>query len=211
LLRWIHLRHLVPITELIQSMDKGGPAPAVRSAVAAPPRQTVASATVRAVEARRETPPRPAPPSPTPTPAAAPKPQAAAPVQPVAPEALKDTFLSEVQKAKKFFYGTVVLQAEKVEFEGDRVVFTFGPKDRALRQQLEQTRTWLEDLASRLSGRKMTIAAVEGVAPGSTRAGQPADPQAERQAELKQQALSDSGVQAMLDVFAAEIKEVEER
>ncbi len=208
LLRWIHLRHLVPITELIQSMDKGGPAPAVRSAATAP-RPTTASATVRAVEARRETPPRPAP-APAPPPAAAPKPQAAAPAQPVAPEAVKDAFLSEVQKAKKFFYGTVVLQAQKVEFDGDRVVFTFAPKDRALRQQLEQTRTWLEDLASRLSGRKMTIAAVEGMA-ASSRAGQPADQQADRQAELKQQALSDSGVQAMLDVFAAEIKEVEER
>jgi hypothetical protein len=33
----------------------------------------------------------------------------------------------------------------------------------------------------------------------------------ERQAALKQQALEDSGVQAMLDVFAAEIKDVEER
>jgi DNA polymerase-3 subunit gamma/tau len=214
LLRWIHLRHLVPITELIQSMDKGGPAPAVRSAGAASPRLSAApaaSATVRAVEARRETPPRPAPASPAPTPAAASKPQVAAPVQPVAPDGLKDALLTEVQKAKKFFYGTVVLQAQKVEFEGGRVVFTFAPKDRALRQQLEQTRTWLEDLASRLSGRKMTIAAVEGVAAGATGAGQPADPQAERQAELKQQALSDSGVQAMLDVFAAEIKEVEER
>jgi hypothetical protein len=59
----------------------------------------------------------------------------------------------------------------------------------------------------------MTIAAVEGVAAagGAARAGQPVDPQGDRQAELKQQALSDSGVQAMLDVFAAEIKEVEER
>jgi DNA polymerase III subunit gamma/tau len=202
LLRWIHLRHLVPITELIQTMDKGGPASS--------PRPSVASATVRAVEARRET-PRPTPASPPPPAAPAPKPQAAAPMQPVAPDAVKDAFLSEVQRAKKFFYGTVLLQAQKVEFEGDRVVFTFAPKDRALRQQLEQTRTWLEELASRLSGRKMTIAAVEGAAAGPARAGQPADPQAERQAELKQQALSDSGVQAMLDVFAAEIKEVEER
>ena len=212
LLRWIHLRHLVPITELIQTMDKGGPTSSVRPAAApAPPRPPAASATARAVEARREA-PRPATSAP-PVQSPAPKPQAGAPAQPVGPDALKDAFLIEVQKAKKFFYGTVLLQAQKVEFDGDRVVFTFAPKDRALRQQLEQTRTWLEDLASRLSGRKMTIAAVEGVAAagGAARAGQPVDPQADRQAELKQQALSDSGVQAMLDVFAAEIKEVEER
>jgi hypothetical protein len=33
----------------------------------------------------------------------------------------------------------------------------------------------------------------------------------DRQQDLRQQALADSGVQAMLDVFAAEIKDVEER
>ena len=32
----------------------------------------------------------------------------------------------------------------------------------------------------------------------------------DRKAELKQQALADSSVQAMLDVFAAEIRDVEE-
>ena len=46
-------------------------------------------------------------------------------------------------------------------------------------------------------------------------AGEPAaaEPRREgdRQADLKQQALADSGVQAMLDVFAAEIRDVEER
>ena len=35
-------------------------------------------------------------------------------------------------------------------------------------------------------------------------------PAADRQAELKQQALADSGVQTMLDVFGGEIKEIEE-
>ncbi len=40
LLRWIHLRHLVPITELIQTMDKSGPAASARPAplLPAPPR-----------------------------------------------------------------------------------------------------------------------------------------------------------------------------
>ena len=35
-------------------------------------------------------------------------------------------------------------------------------------------------------------------------------PAQDKQAELRQRALADSGVQAMLDVFAAEIKDVEE-
>jgi hypothetical protein len=74
-------------------------------------------------------------------------------------------------------------------------------------------RTWLDALASQLSGRKMTVASAEGAAaakatPGSSPVSPPAK---DRQSDLRQQALADSGVQAMLDVFAAEIKDVEER
>ena len=61
----------------------------------------------------------------------------------------------------------------------------------------------------------MTVAAVEGHARAGRRGRrrrrprQPAEP--DRKAALREQALADSGVQAMLDVFAAEIKDVEER
>jgi DNA polymerase-3 subunit gamma/tau len=228
LLRWIHLRRLVPLTELIQGLERGGPATPARSAAAtaAPGRASVPPAlktvaptasTIRAVEARRE-----------PSRAASPTPASSAPAaQPIAPaqalagqaltgQALKDAFLAEVQKSKKFFYGTVMLQAQSLQFESDRVVLAFAPKDRALRQQLEQTRSWLEALAERLTGRKMAVVAVDDDGPAQA-AGRPARGSdaagsgSDRQAVLKQQALADSGVQAMLDVFAAEIKEVEER
>ena len=56
------------------------------------------------------------------------------------------------------------------------------------------------------------IVSVEGAPAGAaSKPGAGAQPVTERQAELKQQALEDSGVQAMLDVFAADIKDVEER
>jgi hypothetical protein len=61
----------------------------------------------------------------------------------------------------------------------------------------------------------MSIVSAEGTpAAGAAKPGAgagPAAPADERKTELKQQALEDSGVQAMLDVFAAEIKDVEER
>jgi len=223
LLRWIHLRRLVPLTDLIQQVQSGAPARAAgppaspKPATAGgggkpasageggPPR----SATVRAVEERR---------------AAAPAIKAAAPasadtpsLSAVDPTSLKESFLGEIRKSKKFFYGTVVAQAQKIEFEGDRAVFTFAPQHRTLRAQLEQNRAWLEAAASQLSGRKITIAAAEGTAaPGSTAAA--ASPDAplqastavDRQQALKERALSDTGVQTMLDVFAAEIKDIEE-
>jgi hypothetical protein len=81
-----------------------------------------------------------------------------------------------------------------------------------LRDQLEQSRTSLEALASQLSGRKMTITSVEGTARRRLRKSAAGPSVAkDAQQDLRQQALADSGVQAMLDVFAAEIKDVEER
>jgi DNA polymerase III subunit gamma/tau len=243
LLRWIHLRQLVPIGELIQRAEKTAPAPAARAVASTPARQasapgeapgparprsvappaapvegvksrtvppprppSVAAAMVRAVETRTEAKPT----APPPNGSALPN------VQPVAAAELKDAFLSEVRKSKKFFYGTVVAQAQRIDIEGERVVFTFAPQHRALRGQLDvpETRIWLDTLASQLAGRKMTVTSAEGVAPASktTGAAAAADaPEKDRQSDLRQQALADSGVQAMLDVFAAEIKDVEER
>jgi DNA polymerase III subunit gamma/tau len=226
ILRWIHLRKLVPISDLIQGLESGSargasssagavparsPQPARSSAppaaqprVAPPPKApSVTAATVKAIEARD---------------AGAdvvPSNGDAMPdVRPVASADLKESFLNEVRKSKKYFYGTVVAQAQRIDIEGDRVVFTFTPQHRLLRGQLDQMRTWLDALASQLSGRKMTVTSVEGVAaPAKTGAGSPGvQPVAkDRQSDLRQQALADTGVQAMLDVFAAEIKDVEER
>ena len=221
LLRWIHLRRLVPISELIQRADKGGagaassggtqprgvppsPREGARPRPAPPPPRppSVAAAMVKAVETRNEA-----------RPAAPPNGDAMPNVRAVGPAELKDAFLTEVRQSKKFFYGTVVAQAQRIDIDGDRVVFTFAPQHRALRGQLDQTHAWLDALASQLSGRKMTVASAEGTAP--SRAGAPAPtaeaPETDRQSDLRQQALADSGVQAMLDVFAAEIKDVEER
>jgi hypothetical protein len=128
---------------------------------------------------------------------------------------LKESFLNEIRKSKKYFYGTVIAQAQRIDIDGDRVVFTFAPQHKALRGQLDQSRTSLETLASQLAGRKMTIASVEGTAPAKSTQSAPDgaghSSSNERQQDLRQQALADSGVQAMLDVFAAEIKDVEER
>ncbi len=274
LLRWIHLRQLVPLSDLIQGLEKGGGAPAARSQPQGIPQGgPVSRALFTAAAAPRVQPPAPLPgpripgaaqvPAPrvvssasVPVPGAAASPQAPAvpepprrpappalrppsaaaatvravearqdtarassasageaipDVQPVAPEQMKDAFLTEVRKFKKFFYGTVVAQAQRIHVDGDRVVFTFTPQHGALRAQLDQNRTWLDALASQLAGRKMIVVSAEGLqAPGKPGAPAAAPPETDRKSELRQQALADSSVQAMLDVFAAEIKDVEE-
>ena len=112
----------------------------------------------------------------------------------------------------------MIAQAQRIEVDDDRIVFTFTPNHRALRTQVDQSRAWLESIASQVAGRRMSVQAIEdaGVRAGATPRGAspvgapPAVVTEERQQALKEQALSDSGVQAMLDVFAAEIKDIEE-
>jgi DNA polymerase III subunit gamma/tau len=257
LLRWIHLRKLVPLTDLIKQLEGGAPRAPVRPAAPA----------AAPVAARPSSPAAPAPPPVAPAAAASrPAPSAGsaridtvkaveakrasanaamAPASPqlapasegglaqVDPSILKDAFLGEVRKAKKFFFGTVVAQAQKIEFTGDKVVFTFAPQHRALRVQLEQTRPWLETAASQLAGRRIGVAAAEGLADPPSLGGASPSPSSlasassgeasplpgstvepnrdDRAKSLKERALSDPGVQTMLDVFAAEIKDVEEK
>ena len=72
-------------------------------------------------------------------------------MQRVAAADLKDAFLDEVRKGKKFFYGTVVAQAQRIDIDGDRIVFTFAPQHRALRDAARSIGAWLDALASQLS------------------------------------------------------------
>jgi DNA polymerase III subunit gamma/tau len=233
LLRWLHLRKLVPLTDLIEQMKGGAVSPSpvgptFRSGASPASPQPAAGArstTVQAVEARR------AAPAPAAVRPAATAPKAAAPAESsdggpnlkaVDASVLKDSFLSEVRKAKKFFYGTVVAQAQRIDFEANKVVFVFGPQHRALRAQLEQNRPWLEAAASQLAGRKLAVTAADGTAAavpqtpdvargeGGSPVAAGTGPDPDQKQSLKERALSDTGVQTMLDVFAAEIKDVEE-
>ncbi|HET7619989.1 MAG TPA: DNA polymerase III subunit gamma/tau [Vicinamibacterales bacterium] len=221
LLRWIHLRKLTPIEDVIQSLSGGGSTAPTRAVgrpapAQAPPRSIPAP--VRPAPPPRASAAAPSPPAPIaradkPRPAAAPPAadRAAADRTAASPAELKAAFLGEIRKAKKFFHGTVVAQAQRIDVETDRIVFVFGPQHRALRQQFDQSRSWLETLASDLSGRRIAVVAETNGAAAPAAPGNAAAPEDARRAALKEQALADSGVQAMLDVFAAEITDVEER
>ena len=233
LLRWIHLRKLVPLSDLIDGLDRGAPAggrsPGPSRPPAAPSRPVTSSPAsgTGGSGARPASPAPPTPPAPRPAEVrrpAPPKASAGKPVEtsaglpavePVPPDRFKDAFLEEIRRVKKFFYGTVIAQAQKIHVEGDRVVITFAPQHRALRSQLEQTRPHLETIAGQLAGRKMSVVPSEGTMLADPAArGDVAGPSAAaadgKKAALREQAMADSGVQAMLDVFAAEIKDVEE-
>ena len=127
---------------------------------------------------------------------------------------LKDAFLGEIRAGKTFFYNTVVAQAQRIDVAEDTITFSFLPNHRALREQFDQARAWLESTAHRLAGRRITVTAVQAAAPQdpSPPSSEPIDtpsPAAARR-DLKAEAMSSSAVQAMLDVFPAEIRDVEE-
>jgi hypothetical protein len=128
----------------------------------------------------------------------------------------KDALLNEIRKAKMVFYSTVCAQAQTIEVVGDAVTFTFSPNQRALLNMFEQNRAWLESIAQQVAGRRIAVSGVQadggGAAAdpakngGQATTGEPAD----KKSALREQALADAGVQAMLEVFPAEIRDVEE-
>jgi len=217
LLRWMHLRKLVPLSELMEQMGGSGGArlqsPAL-SAPAAAPRGAVS----RTLAPRTVAPSQPGPVAPShsrtlaPSSSSSPRP----PGDPIAGGQLKDAFLAEVRVGKSFFYNTVVAQAQRIEVAADVITFSFLPTHRALREQFDETRAWLETTAERVSGRRIAVTAVQATAstapPPAAQA--PAAPPAPAKPagvrDLRAEALSSSAVQAMLEVFPAEIRDVEE-
>jgi DNA polymerase III subunit gamma/tau len=224
LLRWIHLRKLVPIEDLIAGQAPAG-RPASPPAGASPARSTPLAAA------------KPSPPVSKQATAPATPPAEGASGSDVASGAsrtFKDAFLAEIRKNKVVFYNTVVAQARTVDVGADRVLFTFSATQRHLREQVEQNQAWLESVALQ-AGRKISVRAAQDGATSEPRAASPEpraaspepraaspesrapspesrapSPELERKAALKKQALADSGVQAMLEVFPAEIRDVEE-
>ena len=211
MLRWMHLRKLVPLAELVDGIEQlaaptpvalptaGDPvvpvasaegvppaaAPPVSTAVQAPPAKVSPSAPPASRPAPRR---KPTPPVARTKPVEKPAPAVKA-VESAAPLTgdPKGAFLGELKRTKKFFYGTVIAQARQIDVDGAKVTFTFAEAQRTLAEQVGSSRPWLEALATKTVGRKMVIAVsqVPGEAPvpaASTDAGPDPDP---RQATLE--------------------------
>ena len=258
MLRWMHLRKLVPLTELIDGLERQpAPTPGAGQGLAPRAERPVASTGISS----RALPPSAPPARRRPTPPQAATPASAEQGAAEPPADARAAFLAELKRTKKFFHGTVVAQAQQVEVDDRRVTFVFTEAQRTLAKQVETSRPWLEAMATRAMGRKMTVGArkVAGPAPASPEPGaaaearqptlgpaafgepspdtepppptepppdldlspvHPAGPVAEPAQpkktsdgpadDLLSQAMGDQAVQTMLDVFSAEIKDVEE-
>ena len=259
LLRWMHLRKLVPLEELLAGGAGAAAAPRITAPAAArvaPPRVTpsapaaapaasvpaapapgslaaprvarpVAPAAVPAAVAARST---ASAPGPNPSAPSAPDPGApgAPPASPaaaratgapaVAVGALKDALLSEIRGAKSFFYNTVVAQAQRIDVTAEAVTFAFLPTHKALREQFDQARPWLEPLVERVAGTRMRVAAVASgdgevpvpfVAPPEPAPRAGAEANAAGGGDLKDAAMASPAVKSLFEVFPAAIRDVE--
>jgi N-acetylmuramic acid 6-phosphate (MurNAc-6-P) etherase len=106
-------------------------------------------------------------------------------------------------------YNTVVSQAQQIDVTSDRIVLSYMAAQK-IGPAFDRYRPVLEVTATKLAGRKMAVVAditTADAAPGGAEA-RPSE--ADRKSALKEEALADAGVQALLEVFPAEIRDVEE-
>ena len=230
LLRLMHLRKLVPLSELLAGAKVpkvpivSASAPAGRSGETSPK-----LASYRASEDGPEDPKvgfskavqssvRPA----------APAPRTANPVQNQTPgtpgtlgsaASFKDQLLAEIRSAKSTFYNLVVASAYRIEASPSGVSFVFLPNQKNAKAQCEEQKGWLQSLAEKVAGKPVpvSVTVAEGVpgsapAPAAARehAGEPRRdaPSAE---QLKDEAMANSTVQAVLEIFPVEKTTIEER
>jgi len=198
LLKWMHTRKLVPLTDLLagksQSPNPKPQIPSKPAASAAPSARATASVKTAPVSNPESRIPNPDSGN------------------------LKDKLLAEIRSGKATFYNTVVAQAQRIDVNADRIAFVFGPAQSTLRQWFDQQKTWLDAAAERVAGRKIAVTseltsattpAGAGVSNPESRIPDPGEA-AQKKRDLKAEAMASSTVQAMLEVFPAEIRDVEE-
>jgi len=222
LLRLMHLRKLVPLSELLS----GGAASRVPNVPRVPevPRGNVLKAVPQ-------------------VPRSAPAPATVNPVQNVASgtsgtsgtpgtfgsgaaDGLKEKFLSELKSSKSTFYNLVVASAFRIDVSPSGIVFTFLPNQKNAKSQCDEQKAWLQSIAEKITGRPVPVSIVVADTPLSASAreqsgelrrdpavaasgregGQKASPE-----ELKAEAMANSTVQAVLEIFPVDKTTIEER
>ncbi len=230
LVRWIHLRKLVPIEDVLAGLERGGTAALAPQSGLRPGGSTSSSPGGGRPSpgggARPAFAPRPplGPPKPGPKASVSPMPSRAAAATAHVPEGeaeasplpadFRDRYLVELKRTKGAFFGMVVSQAQTVECDGRRLVFAFAPEHETLRTQIDMRRGELEQLAQQVAGRRVPVVSMRGVAASPKEPSPPlvapAPVAVPADADLRTRALADTSVQALLEIIPAEITKVEE-
>jgi DNA polymerase-3 subunit gamma/tau len=211
LLRWMHLRKLVPLMELLEG--GGGGAQARKLIPPVSPKLGVtktsfAPASDTVAPTRNVVPPVV---SKATAVSASAKPESDT-VAPASGGGLKDKFLAEIRSSKNTLYSLAVAQAQRIDVTDDRITFTFAANQNVARMQLDSNKEWLEGVAQRLTGRRIqvTSAQLQAADAATASSAAPSAASSAPKRDLKEEARSSPSIQAMLDVFPADIRDVEE-
>lgn len=213
LLRLMHLRKLIPLAELLAG---GARMPSVPAASSAPrpsftkPAPSLPRPVAAAPAATPRTPV-------TVAPGTSGSPGTLAPGTLGTDSAFKDRFLAEIKSNKTTFYNLVVASAFRIDASPDKVTFAFLPNQKNAKMQCEEQKTWIASIAEKVAGKPVPVAITvadasmqPAKAPSAPSAAGPA-PSAPASGDIKAEALADSTVQAVLEIFPVEKTTVEER
>jgi DNA polymerase III subunit gamma/tau len=130
-------------------------------------------------------------------------------------EGLKEKFLSELKASKSTFYNLVVASAFRIDVSPSAIVFTFLPNQKNAKSQCDEQKAWLSQIAEKVAGRPVPISIAVADA-GTQAAPAPALPAATASAtkaspdDLKAEAMANSTVQAVLEIFPVDKTTIEE-
>jgi len=209
--RWLHLRTLVPLMELLEGGGGGATARHLTPPVSPKlgvPKASFAPASDTVAPTRNVVPPVL---SKTTAVSASAKPESDT-VAPTSGGGLKDKFLAEIRSSKNTLYSLAVAQAQRIDVTDDRITFTFAANQNVARMQLDSNKDWLEGVAQRLTGRRIqvTSAQLQAADAATASSAAPSAASSAPKRDLKEEARSSPSIQAMLDVFPADIRDVEE-
>ena len=128
----------------------------------------------------------------------------------------KDRFLAEIKSGKATFYNLVVASAYRIDASPNGVTFAFLSNQKNAKAQCEEQKAWLQSLAEKVAGKPVPITVVvaegaqarDGSAPTAPVA--PAAPGAPA-SDVRAEAMANSTVQAVLEIFPVEKTTIEER
>jgi hypothetical protein len=121
-----------------------------------------------------------------------------------------------VKAGKSTFYNLVVASAFRIDASTAGVSFAFLPNQKNAKGQCEEQRAWLASIAEKVAGKAVPVSVVVADA-GTQPAPPPASPQsatsraAASSDEVKEEAMSNSTVQALLEIFPVDKTTIEER
>jgi hypothetical protein len=125
-------------------------------------------------------------------------------------ERYRDALLAEIKRTQPAAINAMVfMSARRVDVAPPAVTFVYESRSKAIAGQFEALRGGLDELATRLAGRPMQVSARDE-AGAATAKQTPAATAAAEKERLKAEVMKEPVVQTLLEVFPADIRDVQE-